>query len=46
MAGSGSIRDERKNEGLKLAMPLRRREVVGCRLWGCTELDTTEATEQ
>ena len=21
-----------------------RRSLVGCRLWGCTELDTTEAT--
>ena len=20
--------------------------LVGCRLWGCTELDTTEVTEQ
>ena len=32
MAGSGSIRDERKNEGLKLAMPLRRREGLKCNL--------------
>ena len=22
------------------------RSLVGCRLWGCTELDTTEATQQ
>lgn len=32
MAGSGSITDERKNEGLKLAMPLRRREGLKCNL--------------
>ena len=23
-----------------------RRGLVGCRLWGCTESDTTEATQQ